>query len=142
MRTLIYNATAPNIVEAEYDEELKCIIVTWYNMLALDDLDPCSRAQINTIKKYNAKSIIMNTSNAKNTIRKDDMEWIETFYFPRLIHAGLKDIIIIPSVSAITKEAMENYKDIAEKNGLTTHTCADMKSAILLANSIKDKVIN
>jgi len=129
MRTQIYNATVTNIVEAEYDDVLNCIIVTWYNMIAINDLEPCSRAQIKTIKEHNAKCVIMNTEYAKNTIRKDDMDWIEAFYFPRLLHAGLRDIIIIPPVSSLTKEALENYQDIAEKNGITVHLCPDSESA-------------
>ncbi|HPG37994.1 MAG TPA: hypothetical protein PLP19_06680 [bacterium] len=138
MKTTVYNASTPNIVDAEYDEDIKSIIVTWHTMIAINDLEPCIRAQSKVAKEKNAKSVIMNTSYAKNSIRKDDMDWIEAFYFPRLVHAGVEAIIIIPPISAITSKALGEYKVKAQKAGLHIYETPDMINALETAKLIRD----
>ncbi len=138
MKTTIYTATAPNIVEAEYDPDLKSVIVTWHTMIAINDLEPCIRAQTKVAKEKKAKTVILNTIYSKNSIRKDDMDWIELFYFPRLLHAGVEAIIIVPPISAITKQAIEEYKIKAEKAGLHVYETPDIENAIETAKLIRD----
>ena len=138
---MIYQAPKENIVNAEYDSELNSIIVKWYTMIAIEDLEPCYRAMAKAAQTYKPSSMIMDTSEAKNTIRNDDLDWIDTYFFPRLIHYGAHDIIIIPPTSAITKEAMKDFIDAADKRGIILHTVENIQEAKLKAVEIKSRTV-
>ncbi len=138
MSQVVYNSIKENIVKAEYNEEINCLIAKWYTMIAFEDLEPCYRAMAKTLQQFKPPCVIMDTSEAKNTIRTDDLEWIDTFYFTRAVHYGAKDLIVIPPTSAITKEAMKDYMDTAEKQGIKIHIVENYNDALIKAKAISE----
>ena len=105
MRKSIYTASAPGIVDTEYDDELKSVIVTWHNFHAPKDMRPSCEAQLKAIRANNGKCVIVNTSKAKNSVPPEDQKWFVDYLFPEQIKAGLKAIITIKPESAIAKIA-------------------------------------
>ena len=136
MKQEIYKSEKPNVVHAEFDSDLGCIITTWYTLIAPEDTDPCYRALAKFIQENKPSCMIMNTSEAKNTIRQDDLDWIDTYFFPRAVHYGTKNLIVITPTSSITKDAMENYIYVAEKAGLFIKVAKDIEEARELASLI------
>lgn len=133
MRKSIYTATAPQLVDTEYDDELKSVIATWYNFYAPKDLQASCQAQLKAVQEDGCKSIIVDCRQTKGVVRQEDQEWMDNYLFPEYVKAGLKAIITILPKSALSKLSTMNYKKTGSQHGIHMYECKDMETAEKLA---------
>ncbi len=137
MRKSIYTATGPGIVDTEYDDQLKSVIVTWYNFHAPKDMRSSCEAQLKTIQTNKGKCVIVDTLKAKNSVPEADQKWFIDHLFPEYIKAGLMALITVKPESAIANISTTKYQIQGQKAGLVIHDCKDIESAIRYAKEIQ-----
>mgnify|MGYP000930798166 CR=1 FL=1 len=101
MKTMLYDA--PGFGSAWYESSNNCIYAYWENMLTQKHMRPSCEAQLEAVKKYGAKAVIIDTSDSKGTPMVDDQKWFGEYLFPNMQKAGIKAIITVLPKDALAK---------------------------------------
>ena len=137
MHQVLYNSD--DVVAAHYDQPLNTIIVTWTFLGPHDYLRPCLEAQLECAREDNAKSVIIDTSNATGVLDQSDQEWFGTTLFPEMQKAGVKAIITVTPENAIPKMASKQWQSVGLQFGIDFIETGSLETAKELAQQYAPK---
>lgn len=107
-----------DIVEFSYDAATKTILAAWTNLGPHDYMRPALEAQQNYIRQNDVKVIIIDTAQAKGVAKQEDQNWFQSVIFPELEALGVKAVITVLPVSALSRLAARQWNRTGQLFGI------------------------
>lgn len=101
---------APGVTSASYDAANKSILAKWDNFPATGHFRPCLEAQVKCLQERGVEFIIVDVATTEGVPNLEDQEWLGEYVFPSYEAAGLKAVITIVPVNALTQLGANRWK--------------------------------
>ncbi len=118
-----------NVVDATYDAATATMLVHWHDLGPHDHLRPCCEAQLACAKANGAKAMILETSQAKGVLSKEDQQWFPDYLFPAFEKVGLEKIVTVVPADAFARLAAKYWQNLGKQFGIEFYETGSLANA-------------
>ena len=127
------------VVEATYNAPLRTMLIHWHDLGPHDHTRPCCEAQLVFTNANGAKAMILETSQAKGVISKEDQQWFSDYLFPKFEEAGLEKIITVVPEDAFARLAANYWQKLGKQFGIEFFETGSLAHAVQIVESDGDE---
>ena len=116
------------VCTVRHDPEIPCVVMIWQGYATSAEFRSANERVLSTLNETRATKLLGDVSRFV-LIDTEDQKWLNYFWIPRAIEAGLRHVALVQPTYYFNKVAVENVGNNVDPTRLTLSFFGDVSSA-------------